>query len=84
MKTIAVFIITIGIVAVIISMFRSKHFLKNLVSTAFQGISSLLAVNVIGLISGVTIALNWYTISAVSLLGIPSSIALLILDTLLR
>ncbi len=84
MSIVIILLIIIGVSAIIVSMLRSGHFFKNFFTTAFQGITSLLAVNVIGLITGVTIAINWYTIATVSVFGIPSSITFLILNTLFR
>lgn len=84
MKYIIIGILSIGVLAVLIAMFKSKHFMRSLLVTAFQGIASMLAVNVIGLVSGVTIALNWYTLSAVGLFGMPGCIALTIIRLIMQ
>lgn len=84
MKALIITIIVIGMAVVIFSMFKSGSFLKNLFRTVIQGIASLLAVNTIGLLTGVTIALNWYTVTAISIFGTPACIALLLSDTLFR
>ena len=49
-------------------------------ASAFQGIAAMLAVNLVGLISGVTVAVNWYTLSACALLGLPGVIGTLMLN----
>lgn len=84
MKTIVIILLAIGALAVYITMVKSGHFFKNLISSVFQGLASLLAVNVVGLVTGVTIALNWYTVISTSIFGTPACIALLFLDTLFR
>jgi hypothetical protein len=43
----------------------------------------MMAVNVLGLITGVTIAVNWYTLLTASLFGIPSVITIVLLDAFL-
>lgn len=84
MSIVIILLTILGISAVIASMFKSGHFIKSILTTAFQGITSLLAVNVVGLITGVSIAINWYTITTASVFGIPSSITFLILNTIFR
>lgn len=84
MKIIFVSIIIAGFLAVIFTMIKTKTLVRSIASTALQGVASLLAVNVIGLLTGVTIALNWYTLGCVSIFGIPASISFLLLDTLFR
>lgn len=84
MKVLIITIIVIGIAVVIFSMFKSGSFFKNLFRSVIQGVASLLAVNTIGLLSGVTIALNWYTVIAISIFGTPACIAFLLSDTMFR
>lgn len=83
MKIAVIIILALAGIAVLFSMLKSGHFLKSLVTSVFQGIASLMAVNVLGLLTGVTIAVNWYTLAGVSLFGIPSTITLILLDTFL-
>ncbi len=52
--------------------------------SAMQGIAALFAVNLTGLITGVTIAVNWYTVIAVILLGLPGVIGTLMMNFVLR
>ena len=49
-----------------------------------QGAVSLLAVNVAGMLTGVTVAVNPVTLTAVSLLGIPGTIGLLLLNAIFQ
>ncbi len=67
----------------IVTMFKKGSFPKCLFISAFQGLISLLAVNALGLLTGVTIALNACTASAAVIFGLPGCIAMLVLDTIL-
>ncbi len=68
----------------IVTMLKSGRPFKSLFFSAFQGLASMLAVNALGLLTGVTLAVNWYTIVACVCLGIPGSISLLLLDFAFR
>ena len=82
--TAAVVVLIFCSAAVLITMYRSGHFFKSLFITAIQGLASLAAVNVTGLLTGVSLSLNWYTILTVSLFGLPSTIALTMLKFIFR
>ncbi len=57
--------------------YKSGHFIKSVLLTAFSGIGALFAVNIISYISGVSIALNYITLSVSGILGIPGVIMLM-------
>ena len=67
----------------IIAMLKKGFFFKSIFLSAFQGLAALLAVNALGLLTGVTLAVNWYTILACVCLGIPASISMLVLDIIM-
>ena len=69
---------------VLIACFRSGHALRALLGSAIKGVVSLFAVNAAGLLTGVTIAVNPVTLAASSVLGIPGTILLLLLNTIFR
>lgn len=48
--------------------------------SAFQGIASLFAVNLVGMVTGISLAVNWYTIGAFAVLGLPGVCTALILN----
>ncbi len=48
--------------------------------SAMQGIAALFAVNLTGMITGVTIAVNWYTVLSYAVLGLPGVIATLAIN----
>ncbi len=84
MKTAVITLFIFGVAAVLWASFKSGHFFKNLFTAAFQGIVSLFAVNVLGLLTGVTIAINWYTLTCVSFFGMPSVIGCVLLNSFLK
>lgn len=61
-------------------MIKKGRFFKSLFVSAFQGCASLLAVKALGLLTGVALPLNGFTTAAAVILGIPSCIAMLVLD----
>lgn len=67
----------------IITMLKKGAFFKSIFLSAFQGLAALLAVNALGLLTGVTLAVNWYTILACVCLGIPASISMLVLNIIM-
>lgn len=83
MKIAIIVVFALAGLAVLFSMIKSGHFLKSLVTSVFQGIASMMAVNVLGMLTGVTVAVNWYTLGCVAFFGIPSTITLVLLDTFL-
>ncbi|MBR5561646.1 MAG: pro-sigmaK processing inhibitor BofA family protein [Clostridia bacterium] len=52
--------------------------------SAVQGIAALFAVNLTGMITGVTIAANWYTVISYIVLGLPGVIGTLALDFMMK
>lgn len=73
-------IIIMGIAAVLFATLRSGHFIKNTFNSALTGIFSMLSLNVIGLLTGVTIAINWYTLIFTAIFGIPGTITFVLLN----
>lgn len=51
--------------------------------SALQGIAAMFAVNLTGLVTGVTIATNWYTVATYIVLGLPGVISTLIINLIL-
>lgn len=52
--------------------------------SAMQGIAALFAVNLTGMITGVTIAVNWYTVISYIVLGLPGVIGTLSLNFIMN
>ncbi len=59
---------------------KSEKGATSFILSAFQGLAALFAVNLAGLVSGVTLAVNWYSIAAFALLGMPGVIGALVLN----
>lgn len=73
-------IIIIGFVVISFTVLRSGHFIKNTLHSALTGVLSMLSVNVIGLLTGVTVAVNWYTLIFTAFFGIPGTITFVLLN----
>lgn len=72
-------VLAAGAALVLISLIKSGHFIKYLLLSSVSGIGSLFAVNLLSAITGVTIALNYITLSVSSLFGISGVIGLLMM-----
>ena len=84
MKILIVSVLIVSAVAVLFTMIKSGKPVSSLFKSALSGIVSLIAVNVTGLVTGVTLSLNWYTIAAVSFLGLPGAILLTLLKFIFK
>ena len=51
--------------------------------SALQGIAAMFAVNLTGLVTGVTLATNWYTVATYIVLGLPGVISTLIINLII-
>lgn len=78
-STISFYLILSCLVAVITLAvsYKSGHLIKSLSLTATSGIGALFAVNILSYFSGVSIALNYISLSVSGILGIPGVIMLL-------
>lgn len=61
-------------------MIKSEKGASSFILSAFQGLAAMFAVNLAGLVTGVTIAVNWYSMAAFALLGLPGVIGALMLN----
>ncbi|MCQ2484305.1 MAG: pro-sigmaK processing inhibitor BofA family protein [Clostridia bacterium] len=84
MKTAVIILLMISVIALIIALFKSGHPLRQAVRTVLQGVLSLCAVNAAGLLTGVSLSVNWYTLGFVSIFGMPATIALTVLKFIFR
>jgi len=84
MRAVVIFILIISVSAVILAQYKSGHLVKGIFKTMFQGLISLIAVNVTGLATGVTLSVNWYTLSAVTIFGLPGTITLTIMKLIFK
>ena len=70
----------ISTVCVIWWMIKSEKGATSFILSALQGIAAMCAVNLTGMITGVTLAVNWYTIISTVILGLPGVIGTLALN----
>ncbi|MDR3313781.1 MAG: pro-sigmaK processing inhibitor BofA family protein [Oscillospiraceae bacterium] len=70
--------------AILLAMLRSRRLLRCLVLTAASGIASLYAVNALGLLSGIKLPVNGFSLGISAIGGAPGVIALLLTDTLFQ
>ena len=75
-------VLALAALIVLIAFVRSGRFFGAAAGSVVQGVASLLAVNVAGMLTGVTVAVNPVTLGTVSLLGVPGTIGLLLLNTI--
>lgn len=75
-------VISAAVIVILGTMIKSKHGLRGFILTALQGIIAIFAVNTAGLITGVTIAVNWYTLGFGMLCGTPAVVAMLVMGTI--
>ena len=81
---IIIFVLAVCLIIVLTAMIKSGNAVKSLIISALQGLISLTAVNLIGLLTNVSIPLNWYTISFASLFGLPSVISMLMMKLIFK
>lgn len=62
----------------LIKMIRCGHFFKALFTSAISGLGSLFAVNLLSGVTGVSIAVNWFTTAFCVFSGVCGSITLLV------
>ena len=82
-----VFLITAATVALICVIWWTVKNEKGATSfavSALQGIAAMCAVNLTGLFTGVTIAVNWYTIASFIVLGLPGVIGALVIKLIIH
>ena len=77
-------ILALAALFVLIACLRTGHFLRAVSVSVLQGTVSLFAVNALGTLTGVTVAVNPCTLAAVGVFGMPGTISLVLLDTIFR
>lgn len=80
------FFITLAVIcaaSVLWWMIKSEKGATCFAVSALQGLAAVFAVNLAGLVTGITLAVNWYTLGTAVLLGLPGVITALGLNLLL-
>lgn len=75
-----IFIFTVCGIIILISMLRTRHFIRSVILSAMQGLVSLFAVNLAGELTGVYLSLNWFSAAVGAVGGLPGIIFLLVSD----
>ena len=70
-KTVAIIFAVICAVTLLIVMIKRKCIFKGVFASVFQGVAALYAVKLLGMLTGVTVAVNWYTLGTAAVLGSP-------------
>ncbi len=65
------------------AMIRTRRPVRSLLGSTLQGACALAAVNVTGLITGVSLGVNWLSAVCCALLGVPGIITLLLFNVIL-
>ncbi|MBQ3497627.1 MAG: pro-sigmaK processing inhibitor BofA family protein [Clostridia bacterium] len=71
----------ICVITMTITMLRRKCLIKGILSSAVQGVAALYAVNLVGLITGTHIAVNWLSLGTAAVLGSPGAALILVVQT---
>ena len=77
-------VVAISLIIVLRVLIKSGHFIKYLILSAFGGIASLMAVNILGLVSGVVIAVNAYSLGFSGIFGVHGTVTMLITDMIFK
>ena len=81
-NTIPILFAILCITALTVTMFNRKCLVKGILSSAAQGVAALYAVNLVGLVTGTHIAVNWLTLGTVAVLGSPGAALILTVQTI--
>lgn len=84
MKWIYIAAAVIACSAVAWQMIKNEKGGRSMALSSLAGIASLFAVNTAGLITGITLSVNWYTLALSAVMGLPGVIALLAANIILK
>ena len=73
-----------GCLAIFVSMLRSRRLLRNLLLSAASGVAALYAVNALGMLLDIRLAVNALTLGVSAAAGLPGVAALLLADAMMR
>lgn len=65
-----------------VTLVRTRRPVRRLAGSFLQGASALAAVNVSGVLTGVSLGLNWFSFAVCAALGVPGVIGLLLLKVI--
>lgn len=76
--------LAISAVCILISCFKSGHVVRSVVMSVLSGVGALCAVNLLGMVSNVTIAFTPLSVGISCAGGVPGVIFLLVFDVLCK
>lgn len=76
MKYLFLVILSLSAIILFVVTVKSRKFFRCFFSSAMQGIAAMFALNALGMVTGLHIAVNWYTIAFSVVFGTPGVIAL--------
>lgn len=76
--------LVLSVLIIIISAIKTKRFFSCVILSALQGIIAVFASNALGLVTGLHLSLNAYTIAASAIGGTPAVIGLIILEIIFK
>ena len=74
--------IALACLIIVVSAFRTKRFFSCVILSALQGIAAMFAVNALGMVTGLHLSLNSYTIAASVIGGTPAIIGMIVTEIL--
>ena len=82
LKTAVISALAAGCLIILISAFKTKRFFSCFILSALQGIAAIFAVNALGLVTGLHLSLNAYTLTASVIGGTPAVIGMIAAEIL--
>ena len=73
------FFALVGVLAILVAMFKNGFF-KCLAFSVFSGVGALLLLHFTSLMSGISLVINWYSLSVSAIGGIPAVIGMAVLS----
>lgn len=84
MKILLAVLFAAAVGAVIIFVLTKKHGFSALLLNALGGTAALFAVNITGLLTGIQLAVNRWSLAVGAMLGVPGVASMLVLDVLFK
>ncbi len=80
-NTVPVIYAAICILTLTTVMLKHKCLIRGIFASAAQGVAALYAVKLIGFVTGIHLAVNWYTLCTAAVLGSPGVALMLAVQT---
>ncbi len=74
--------LVVACLIVIVTAVKTKRFFSSVLLSALQGVAAMFAVNALGLVTGLHLSLNGYTLAASVIGGTPAVIGMIITEIL--